>query len=295
MRSDTATSAGVFRAGLLVCALSAAAPGGAAGAHPSEGEIGAAREHLIDSLAHLSDENLRADRLILIGYVAPDTLPADRAAARELTAKLKARTIADRSAPLFDKMTADGQTAMVRLYETVYPNLQGYSGTFGSVLGGACASPHPQVRLIADDLAAKFQLEDAYFPLRRRCNKSRGNDRLHAIETVGRIGDARAAWFLPDLLDNPEPGVREAAYTALQGIGRAGTLVLKERLTHADPVHRRLALRALMPQAVVDDLPFLYDFVRKNTDLAPALRDELFALIARLEVERDQGIETPGS
>ena len=50
-----------------------------------------------------------------------------------------------------------------------------------------------------------------------------------------------------------------------------------------------------MPQAVVDDLPFLYDFVKKNSGLDPGLRNELFALIARLEVERDQGIETPGS
>src|SRR5262245_63564096 len=220
MRSESMTPAGAFRAGLLVCALSAAAVPAAAGPHVSDAEVGAARERLIDSLAPVSDENLRADRLISIGYVSAEATPAERAAARELTAKLKPRTIADRSAQFFDRMTADGQAAMVRLYESVYPNLQGYSVTFAAVLGGACGSPHPQVRLLADDLAAKFQLEDAYFPLRRRCNRSRGTDRIHAIETVGRIGEARASWFLPGLLDDPEPGVREAAYTALQGIGR---------------------------------------------------------------------------
>jgi HEAT repeat protein len=259
---------------------------------PSAAEVATARDSLLDRLAASSDENARADRILLIGFVSPDSSPAERAAARDLAAGVKPRTLADRMLPLYDRMTPDGQSALLRLFDTVYPNLRGFNYAVANVIGRSTGNPNPAVRAAADELVGKYRIGESYFTLRKRCNQSRGTDRIRAIETIGKLADGRAAWFLPALLDDPEPGVREAVYDALRGIGRPGTLALKERLSSRDPQHRMLALKALMPQAVVDDLPDLYRFATANPGLDPALKEELFALLARLEVQRDQGIET---
>lgn len=235
----------------------------------------------------------RIDVIARMAYLDPELDPAVIQAARVVLRGGFPPMLVERTSRIADLLGPGALLDLLDVYETIYPNLKGFSYQLNNVVATATAFPDRAVRAKASSIVARFRMTQAYFNLRRRCNRSSGEDRLEAIRTIGALGDGRAAWFLPALLDSSEPGIREAVYEALSKLGRSGTLALKERLTDPDPVHRRLALQALMPLAEVDDLPSLYAFAEANPGLDEPVKTDLFRLIARLEVIRDSGIETP--
>jgi hypothetical protein len=254
----------------------------------------AARQEILQKTARLNQPSAQLDVIIGYAYML-DVSEELRQAARGMVFSFNPRLFVERTARVFDRLTAESQLAVLDVYDKNFPNMLGFSYELNNMIKKAVAAPDLAVRLRADEIAGRYKVRQAYFPLRRRANRSSGEDRLHAIETLGEIGDPRAGYFLPLLLDVDDTPVLEATYTALGQIGRAGTLTLKERMSHEDPRHRFLALRALLPIAVVDDLTALYSFVEANPSLDEELKDELYTLIARLEVLRDQGVETPSN
>lgn len=253
----------------------------------------AAKQALLAQLANYGDPGRRLDRIIEIGFLDSQADPALRDAARQVALDYDPRLFFARSTPFYDRLSPENQLAMLRIYDTNFPNMKGYDYELNSVVARSVSSDDPEIRKLATEMACHYKVKEAYFPLRRRANRSTGEDRLEAIRAFGRLRDARAVYFLPALLDSKEKDVREAVFAALGQIGRPATLALKERLTHPDPQQRILALKALMPVALVDDLPTFYAFVQANPDLDEPLKNDLYALIARLEVYRDKGVETP--
>jgi hypothetical protein len=247
----------------------------------------AARQVVLDEIMNLPSSEARVDRILVLAF-SSDRPVAVREEARKILLDYYPRLVVDRSAGVYQNMPPADQLVLLGLYDLFWPKMQGFSYVLSDIFTSSLSSPDEAVRTSATEICARYALREAYFPLRRRANRSKGADRIEAIRGLGKLHDARGATFLPTLLDDKERGVREAVYEALVEVGRPSSLVLKERMSHPDKTHRILAVEALMRIATVEDLSSLYSFVQTTPDLPEPLKTNLYTLIAELEVRRDK-------
>jgi hypothetical protein len=247
----------------------------------------AARQVVLDEIVNLPSAETRVDRILALAF-SSDRPVAVREEARKILLDYYPRLVVERSAMIYPNMPPADQVVLLGLYDLFWPKMQGFSYLLSEILTRSLSSPDRAVRASATEICARYEIREAYFPLRRRANRSKGADRIEAIRGLGRLHDARGAIFLPTLLDDKERGVREVVYEALAEVGRPSSLVLKERMSHPDETHRILAVEALMRMATVEDLSSLYSFVQTYADLPESLKTSLYTLIAQLEVRRDK-------
>jgi hypothetical protein len=274
-------------------ATDASAGAGSAVESAPEAAHRAARQTIINRMQEASGEDTRLGIVVELAFLDPDADPLVRAEAQTIIREFNIRKVSDQLLTSMPRMPVQGFLDALDTLDWVIPNLKGVDYRLNATVGNAVGHPDPRVRTKACELVVRYKIFDSYFPLRKRCNQSTGADRLEAIRTMGNLGDIRSAWFLPALIDSKEPGVPQAVFDALAQLGRGGTLAIKERLTDPIPAIRLMAIKALMPLAVIDDLPPLYAFVQNNPGIDDSLKSDLFSTIAKLEVIRDQGFEAP--
>jgi len=95
------------------------------------------------------------------------------------------------------------------------------------------------------------------------------------IETVERIGDDRARFFLAEQLEQGNADNRRHAARAMATIGGECTQYLQASALSEQPELREIALRALLPKTTIGDLMTLYEYVEMFPDDDPTLLVEL--------------------
>ena len=289
------TATAVLSTGSTVFA--AGSPATATGTVPSDAASvaaqQAARDRIVEQLQNASSEDARLARIVDMVFLDEKLDPITREEARKILPEFNFRKIADQIVSASSRMESPGLLEALNAVDWLIPDMKGVDYRVNAFVGRMAQHPDAAVRAKATDIAVRYKINEAYFSLRKRCNQSSGADRLAAIKAIGGLADARSAWFLPALIDSKESGVAEATFVALAQLGRAGTLAIKERLNDPNPSTRLMAIRTLMPLALIDDLPPLYEFAQKNPGMDESLKNELFTTIAKLEVIRDQGFEAP--
>jgi len=101
------------------------------------------------------------------------------------------------------------------------------------------------------------------------------------IETLQRIRDDRARFFLADQMERGDAETRRRAAEALATIGGQGFQYLRAWTLSEQPELRAVALRALLPKTTIGDLMTLYEYVELFPDDDPNL---LAALRTRAEL-----------
>ena len=281
----------IMRLAAAAALLLPACPAAAQSA-PSQASV-TARGMVESEMLNLPNEKARVERAVVIAFIRENTTPEVRRAAREFLRDFDPRLIMDRAGGFYPGLSPERQIEMIELLDWCYPNMKGYDFRLNNIVAMATASPNRAVRRAGSELAGRYKVREAYFPLRRTANRSSGQDRLEAIRTLGAMADARGIYFLPDLLNEREPGVTEAVLESLGRLGRLSAVVLKERMASADPHVSLAALRVLMTMPAVDDLPAYYVWIQSHAEVQDPLKTEIYNLIAHLEVARDKGVETP--
>ncbi len=114
-----------------------------------------------------------------------------------------------------------------------------------------------------------------------------------SIETLARLRDRRARFFLLQVLERARPDRRLQAAGALARIGDHAVYALRLAAKSDDPAIRRAAIDALLPIANPDDLTLLHEFVGLRLDEDAELLDRIRARAIELERELEQSYEEP--
>ena len=114
------------------------------------------------------------------------------------------------------------------------------------------------------------------------------------IETIERIGDDRARFFLAEQMEKGSTRNRGLAARAMATIGGQCTQYLQAWALSEEPELRETALRALLPRTTIGDLTTLYEYVAMFPDDDPTLLAELRSRAQVLEeiFERQQRFDS---
>jgi hypothetical protein len=114
------------------------------------------------------------------------------------------------------------------------------------------------------------------------------------IETVERIGDDRARFFLAEQMEKGSTTNRGLAAGAMATIGGQCTQYLQAWTLSEEPELREIALRALLPRTTIGDLTTLYEYVAMFPDDDATLLAELRSRAQVLEemFERQQRFDS---
>ncbi len=112
-----------------------------------------------------------------------------------------------------------------------------------------------------------------------------------SIETLARLRDRRARFFLLQVLEGARPDRRLQAAGALARIGDHAVYALRLAAKSEDPAVRRAAIDALLPVANPDDLTLLHEFVGLRLDEDGELLERIRQRAIELERELEQSYE----
>ncbi len=114
-----------------------------------------------------------------------------------------------------------------------------------------------------------------------------------SIETLARLRDRRARFFLLQVLEGARPDRRLQAASALARIGDHAVYALRAAANSEDPAVRRAAIDALLPVANPDDLTLLHEFVGIRLDEDAELLERVRERLIELERELEMSFEEP--
>jgi HEAT repeat protein len=106
---------------------------------------------------------------------------------------------------------------------------------------------------------------------------------LVVIDTLARMKDDRARFFLADQMQTASPRVRRKSAYALSQVGGQALEYLRSWALAEDPGMRETALEFLLPTAQVGDLTTLYEYLALFPDDDPELLAKLRARAELLE------------
>lgn len=103
-----------------------------------------------------------------------------------------------------------------------------------------------------------------------------------AVETLGRIGDPRARFYLSRALTG-DPRLRNRAAVALSRLGGEGRALLKSAMTSPEKDVRLAAVRSLLPVATDEDVTALHEYAALHEDDDPSVCAAVREAAIRLE------------
>ena len=118
-----------------------------------------------------------------------------------------------------------------------------------------------------------------------------------AAETLPLFRDARARFFLGDLLHTGDPDEKRAAADALANIGGAGIDTLRDGVLSENPATRMLSIEALLPHTGLDSLTTLHEYAllypEDDPELLEKVRRRAQQLESLMEEHQDSHSATP--
>jgi hypothetical protein len=97
------------------------------------------------------------------------------------------------------------------------------------------------------------------------------------------MGDARARFFLEEMMLEGPPDARGQAAAALARIGGPARYPLKLAIRSDDPEVRLIAVQALLPVATTDDISTLHEYAYNHPDDDPGILEAVRASALMLE------------
>lgn len=109
-----------------------------------------------------------------------------------------------------------------------------------------------------------------------------------AIRALGRMGDARARFFLTEVLTRGADHCRKPAAQALAALGDTALDALRDASRSEVPGVRQAAMQALLPRTGTDDLVLLHEYATRHPDEEPRLAHAVRERAAALEAPQEE-------
>jgi hypothetical protein len=230
----------------------------------------AARKVVEEAKARAVAIPAQVQALLALAFPASPVDPAVQEAARSELVVFADRGISDMAAAI-PRVPVEQRAPLVQTMMLAFRQLTfGLPSDYLPGLESAIWFGDHATRALAIPEFARFRQRGASLTLADAANEDPSLVPLVA-RAMGQIGDARARFWLAEVMRGTDPVHRSEAAVALAQIGGPALALLKDGMRSDDRAIRETACRALLPVAGLEDITALHEYVARRPDDDPAL------------------------